>query len=87
MTPTILYIVTIIVSVFGSYFLIKSNITKLNKENLENYIIGYRVGNILVIFTFICIIYTFISFGWKAGLITFILWFVSGALTGLVLKR
>ncbi len=49
MTSTILFITTAIISSIGSYFLIKSDASKLNKENFETKIIDERVGSVIVV--------------------------------------
>lgn len=86
MTITFFFILTLIISILGSYFLIKADATKLNKDNLENAIIDSRVGSILVFLTVVCIICGFIWFGWKTGIICIVIWFTSSALTGRILK-
>lgn len=86
MTSTTFFIATAIISSIGSYFLVKSDATKLNKENFETKIIDERVGSVLVALTFVCIISALIMFGWKTGLICFIIWFLTSAITGYIIK-
>lgn len=86
MTSTTLFIITAIISSIGSYFLVKSDATKLNKDNSETKIIGERVGSVLVAMTFICIILALIMFDWKTALICVVIWFVSSAITGFIIK-
>ncbi len=86
MTSTTLFIITAIISSIGSYFLVKSDAAKLNKENFETKIIDERVGTVLVALTFICIIFSLIMFGWKSALICVVIWFVTSAITGYIIK-
>lgn len=82
MTATTLLIITAIISSIGSYFLVKSDATKLNNDNLEEKVVDHKVGNILVFLTIICVILGFVLFTWKIGVGCIAIWFITSAVTG-----
>lgn len=86
MTSTTLLIITAIISSIGSYFLVKSDATKLNNDNLEEKVVDHKVGNILVFLTIICVILGFVLFTWKIGVGCIVIWFITSAVTGYFIK-